>query len=49
MPFEQLPQLIEHMLRVYQDQRISADETFGKFANRHATPELKQLFDQRLK
>jgi len=48
-PFEQLPQLIEHMLRVYQDQRISADETFGKFANRHATPELKQLFDQRLK
>jgi len=47
-PFEQLPDLIEHMLRVYQGQRNSPDETFGEFANRHATPELKELFEQHL-
>ena len=45
---EQLPDLIQHMLQIYQDKRISPDETFKEFANRHAINELKELFNQQL-
>ncbi len=45
--FEQLPNLIEHMLSIYQDKRL-AYETFGEFTNRYAIDELKKLFDRRI-
>ncbi len=40
----ELPTLIEQMLRVYKIQRLTPDESFGEFANRHTMAQLKQLF-----
>ena len=42
--FAELPTLIEQMLRVYKIQRLTPDESFGEFANRHTMAQLKQLF-----
>ncbi len=42
--FAELPALIERMLTVYKIHRLTPDESFREFANRHAIPTLKQLF-----
>jgi ferredoxin-nitrite reductase len=39
-----LPHRIEAMIRIYQQHRYSAAESFGAFANRHAIANLRQLF-----
>ena len=40
----ELPALLEHMLKVYKNQRINSSESFSEFANRYAIAQLKQLF-----
>lgn len=40
----ELPQLLERILKVYQNQRFNSQESFREFANRYDIPELKQLF-----
>ncbi|MBO3459354.1 precorrin-3B synthase [Aetokthonos hydrillicola] len=42
--FAELPRLIERMLKVYKIESLTPNESFGDFANRHATATLKQLF-----
>jgi len=44
--FAEVPALIERMLKVYKIQRMTADESFGEFANRYAIADLKRLFTQ---
>ncbi|MBD6619287.1 precorrin-3B synthase [Komarekiella sp. 'clone 1'] len=41
--FEELPALLERMLKTYKNQRRNSDESFGEFANRYAIAQLKQL------
>ncbi len=43
--FAEVPALIERMLKVYQNKRMVAEESFGEFANRYAIADLKRLFD----
>ncbi|MBR8833650.1 MAG: precorrin-3B synthase [Stigonema ocellatum SAG 48.90 = DSM 106950] len=45
--FVELPPLIERMLTVYKIHRLTVDESFGEFANRHAIAQLKQLMGSR--
>ncbi|MEA5506485.1 precorrin-3B synthase [Halotia wernerae UHCC 0503] len=42
--FDELPALVEQMIKVYQIKRINSRESFGEFANRHAIAQLKQFF-----
>ncbi|MBI4780052.1 MAG: precorrin-3B synthase [Oscillatoriophycideae cyanobacterium NC_groundwater_1537_Pr4_S-0.65um_50_18] len=42
--FERLLNLIEHMLRTYQDRRADVAETFRAFTTRHSLEQLRQLF-----
>jgi ferredoxin-nitrite reductase len=42
---ETLPQQIETMIRVYQQHRVGAHESFGAFVDRLAIAELRRLFD----
>ena len=44
--FAELPALIERMLTVYKIHRLTPDESFREFANRHAISTLKQLFSR---
>ncbi|MGA7932366.1 MAG: hypothetical protein WCA35_02185, partial [Kovacikia sp.] len=45
---EQLPGLIEHLLKIYQNQRKSSDETFREFVDRQPPSRLDQLLAQPL-
>ncbi|NET72806.1 MAG: precorrin-3B synthase [Sphaerospermopsis sp. SIO1G2] len=44
LPFEEIPQLLTKMLKVYQTNRVNSQESFRQFTNRYDIPELKQLF-----
>jgi ferredoxin-nitrite reductase len=46
MAFDELKPTVERMLRVYQEKRVSADESFQSFANRHDTGSLQVLFEK---
>jgi ferredoxin-nitrite reductase len=46
MAFEEVKPAVERMLRVYQEKRSSADESFQSFANRHDTGALQVMFEQ---
>jgi ferredoxin-nitrite reductase len=41
---DELPQLIERILKMYQMHRLTDRESFGEFANRYAIAQLKQFF-----
>lgn len=45
MAFDELKTTIERMLRVYQEQRSSSNESFQTFVNRHDTGTLQVLFN----
>ncbi|WP_225894143.1 precorrin-3B synthase [Atlanticothrix silvestris] len=42
--FDELPALVEQMLKVYLIKRINSRESFGEFANRYVIAQLKQFF-----
>ncbi len=42
--FDELPALVEQMLKVYKIKRINSRESFGEFANRYEIAQLKQFF-----
>lgn len=44
VPAANLPQLVERMLTVYQNQRVNSQESFPEFTSRYDISELKQLF-----
>ena len=46
VPAEQVPMLVERMMRAYLDRRQSAAETFQQFVKRHSTEALKEIFEQ---
>ena len=46
IPAEDVPPLIERILRTYLDQRASLKETFTQFIRRSETDQLKQLLEQ---
>nr|WP_242071993.1 precorrin-3B synthase [Nostoc sp. FACHB-110] len=46
--FEEVPTLIETMLKVYKSYRCHPEESFGQFTNRYTISQLKQLFFQPL-
>jgi ferredoxin-nitrite reductase len=44
MAFDELKPTIERILRIYQEQRVSADESFQAFVNRYDTGSLQVMF-----
>jgi ferredoxin-nitrite reductase len=42
---DDLPAVVERMLRAYQANRLTADESFNDFARRHPTDQLKTWFE----
>ncbi|HEV8378867.1 MAG TPA: NirA family protein [Tepidisphaeraceae bacterium] len=46
IPAEDVPPLIERILRAYLESRIGPQETFGQFTKRFETDQLKELFEQ---
>lgn len=47
--FAEIPALIAQMLKVYQTQSQTEEESFGEFANRYAIADLKHLFAQTIR
>ncbi len=45
---EELPAVIENMLRGYKSHRLAPDETFNEFVRRQPTDQLKTMFEQQL-
>jgi ferredoxin-nitrite reductase len=46
IPFDELPPLLETVLKTYVARRKDQHETFGQFAGRHSVKELQELFSE---
>lgn len=44
IPFSEIPELLEGVLRVYLARRAHSNETFAQFTTRHSVKELQELF-----